>query len=302
MAEFYLLVLCVGWVFLLLGIRLIVLHKKAKTFMQIVDVYYPDPNKASDHISLSGFVLYHIAYFFRNVYVRGERLNPKGLLITFLSMIACVIANMLFLQFSVLIAIALGVILGAYIANSLHTRKIKTEFENTFPEALVILSGAISSGSNLTQALQDCSHSIDGVLSKELKLVTRSLSVGDDPAKVFAASFRRLPFSHYYFFLTTILVSMKSGAKIKEVLSRLSTALTKAKSMEKKKEAITSEVRMSSKITAAIPFCFLILMKFISPDNFDYIMHNPSGRYILYYFLTSEGIGMLIIMFLMRKL
>lgn len=276
--------------------------KNAQSFMEIIDISYPNLKNQNQRPPFSKIIWEKILHHFRNVYTPENGLVIKGFAIVCVCLFSCILINHLFLQFNIFLTILFGLFFGGYIVNTLDIKAIKNEFEKSFPEALVIIQGAVQSGNNITQALQDCANSIDGILAKEFKTIVKSLNVGDDPSKVFAQSYKRLPFGNYYFFLTSLLISIKSGAKIKEVLSRLSSATTKAKSMEKKKHAITSEVRMSSKITAAIPFGFLFLMKIISPDNFEYIMHDPSGRYILYYFLTSEAIGMAIILFLMRKI
>ncbi|MDO7253122.1 type II secretion system F family protein [Helicobacter cappadocius] len=276
--------------------------KNIQSFMGIIDLSYPNLKSQKQKTSITKLIWQKNIWYFRNVYTRENGLIIKGFTIVCICLLLCILSNHLFLQFNIFLVILFGIFLGGYIANILHIKTIKNDFEKNFPEALVIIQGAVQSGNNITLALEDCANSINGVLADEFKTIVKSLNVGDDPSKIFANSYKRLPFGNYYFFLTSLLVSIKSGAKIKEVLSRLSSSTTKAKSMEKKKNAITSEVRMSSKITAAIPFAFLILMKFISPDNFEYIMNDPSGRYILYYFLTSEAIGMGIILFLMRKI
>lgn len=242
------------------------------------------------------------ASLFENIYTKADGIKRQGAITLIICVVLMLVINALFLNFNVLLPIVLGVGLGIYMANFLHARAVKEDFERNFPEALVILNGAISAGSNINQALKDCADAIEGVLHKELKMIVRSLEIGDDAQKVFEASYKRLPFKSYYFFLTALSVSLNSGARLKEILSRLASSTTKAKAIEKKKDAMTSEARMSSKITAAIPFVFLFAMKFISPENFEFIMHDDRGRYILYYFLGSECIGMLIIMFLMRKI
>lgn len=302
MIIFFILTGLCGAYLLIRSIRRIRLMKNIDRFMEYVDVACPSLKDEKSKISLIQKLILKIRWHFRNVYSAENGIDTKGIVITAISVAVFVLGNYFFLGLNVFLVFLIGLFFGGYVANAIQIRLLRNEFEKSFPEALVILSGAISSGNNIVQALQDCSTSLEGVMAKEFKLIVKSLNVGDDPSKVFAQSYQRLPFMNYYFFLTSLLVSMKSGAKIKEVLSRLSSATTKAKAMEKKKNAITSEVRMSSKITAAIPFAFLILMKFISPDNFDYIMNNPSGRYILYYFLISEGIGMAIVLFLMRKI
>ncbi|PAF43369.1 type II secretion system F family protein [Helicobacter sp. 11S03491-1] len=302
MIIFFIFTILSGTIFLIYSIYSIWILKNTQKFMELIDISYPNLKDKEQKASLFQILMQKLIWHFRNVYDPQKGIILKGFLTTFISMLILVGLNRIFLQFNIFLVILIAIFFGAYLANVLYMRAIKNEFEKNFPQALIVISGAISSGNNITQALQDCAGSMEGILANEFKIIVRSLNMGDDPTKVFGQSYQRLPFENYYFFLTSLLVSIKSGARIKEVLSRLSTATTKAKSMEKKKNAMTSEVRMSSKITAAIPFAFLILMKFISPDNFDYIMHDPQGRYILYYFLISEGIGMGIILFLMRKL
>ena len=42
-------------------------------------------------------------------------------------------------------------------------------------------------------------------------------------------------------------------------------------------------------------------MKYLSPENFDFIINDPTGQLILYYVIASECIGMLIIWLLLRR-
>ncbi|PAF45751.1 type II secretion system F family protein [Helicobacter sp. 11S02629-2] len=244
----------------------------------------------------------YLSAFFKGVYEKGSGFKSKGIIILIISIIAFYVANAVFLNFNKLLVLVVAVIFGAYLARTFYLKAVIKDYENTFPEALVLINGAISSGNNISQALKDAEMQIHGVLKQEFSTISKGLNVGDDPARIFEASYKRLPFKSYYFFLTSLLVSLQSGARLKEILGRLSMANQRAKAIEKKKNAMTSEARMSSKITAAIPFIFLFLMKFISPENFDFVMHNDEGRYILYYFLGSEFLGVLIILFLMRKI
>lgn len=240
--------------------------------------------------------------FLRNIYTSSEGFKKSGLIALSITFAIIMTINAFFLNFNSILVAIFAFLIGVLVVNKLHQKAITDDFEKNFPELLVVLNGAISAGANVTQALSDSANSIDGILGREIKLIVKSLSIGDDMQKVFDLSYTRLPFKSYYFFLTALSVSLNSGAKLKEILSRLSSSVTKAKAMEKKKNALTSEARTSSKITAAIPFAFLFLMKFISPENFDFILHDEHGRYILYYFLGSEFIGMIIILFLMRKI
>lgn len=228
--------------------------------------------------------------------------DKEGIIITALISLVLLALNALFLDFNPFFVILCSICISLYFIHISRKKRTIQDFEKNFPELLVVLNGAISAGNNLHQALSDCANSIDGVLQKELKTISRSLDIGDDITKVFEESYKRLPFRDYYFFLTSLSVSLNSGAKLKEILNKLAVSSTKAKAIEKKKETVTAEARMSAKIVALIPFIFLLILKFISPENFDFIIHDEKGRYILYYFLGSELLGVLTVMFLMRKI
>lgn len=295
---FYIFILIFAFLSLFYSIKSLVLINKINKYNEILNLSLPETKEKKNDILLS--IKFKLLDFFSASYDNGFK--SRGILILLICAIIFLILNSIFLKFNVFLVFLLALIIGAKIGKKIEFRQISNEFEKTFPEALVILNGAVSSGSNITKALEDVSKTITGVLSHELKTIVKGLEIGDEPSHVFMQSYKRLPFDNYYFFLTSLLVSLKSGARLKEILSRLSQSINQAKAMQRKKLAMTSEARMSSKITAAIPFAFLFLMKFINPDNFDYILNDPSGRYILYYFLGSEFIGMLMLMFLMRKI
>lgn len=240
-------------------------------------------------------------------YIELFRLRQRKVLIRNLAllvgiMVGVQILNKYVFHQSVFIVSGVSFVLALIIIERVERSVLRSSFQRVFPEALTVINGAISSGSSIIQALSDCGEVMPEPLGEELSRISRRLNLGDSPERVFKSSCRRLPYKEYYFFTVAILVNMKSGAKLREVLLRLGKTVSNAKAMESKKKAMTSEVRMSSKITAIIPFIFLFALQYLSPINFDYVMYNPDGRYILYYFLGSEAVGMMIVMFLMRKI
>ena len=118
---------------------------------------------------------------------------------------------------------------------------------------------------------------------------------------VFEDSYGRYPYKEFYFFITIVRTNLIKGGQIREVISRLGRVIADSNKMEKKKKAMTSEARMSAMIVACFPIAFFLFMQFTMPDNFDFLINDPSGRYILYYVFGSELFGMGIIWWLMRK-
>ncbi|WP_050514306.1 type II secretion system F family protein [Aeromonas finlandensis] len=180
-------------------------------------------------------------------------------------------------------------------------RAARRYFDDHFPEVLSIMTAAISSGASIHEGLKRCGVDITGPLGAEFNRIVRRLNVGEDPDKVFADAWNTFNYKEFYFFSTVMLVSIKRGGQLKLLITRLSRIVSDAKTMERRRNSLTSEARMSAKIVAAIPIGFLFLMKFTMPDNFDFIMNSDSGRFILYYMIGSVSIGIGIISFLIKR-
>ncbi|WP_241592417.1 type II secretion system F family protein [Rosenbergiella epipactidis] len=226
----------------------------------------------------------------------------KRLVIPLLFVIVVEAMNLKFLHFpSVPIAIVLTPV--SYIFwYKLLLKKRKKVFEVDFTESISSINGAISSGRTFLQAMDDYSRNNSNKLAKEFGIITRRLNFGDSPEVVFLDSWKVYPYKEYYFFIVAILLNINSGGRLREVLGKLQRSLANNTAMEKKMLTLTSEMRMASKITGAIPFFFLILLKFISEDNFNFIFEDPRGNMLLYYLLGSVGFGTIVIKFLMRKI
>lgn len=179
-------------------------------------------------------------------------------------------------------------------------KKKRKIFNEDFMAALTSVGGAVSSGRTFIQAMADYALLSDSSLAREFGTISRRLNMGENAEQVFNESWKRFPYSEYYFFIVAILLNLHSGGKLKDVLMKLQRSIASGVATEKKMLAMTAEMRMATKITGAIPFIFLILTKFISEENYDYILNDPTGNYIIYYLLGSELLGIIIVKFLMR--
>lgn len=194
------------------------------------------------------------------------------------------------------IIIAFGVIM---LFQWLKQREYKA-FNQAFPDALNMLSSAVSSGESLVHAIRYVGETMTGSVGEEFKRISDRLQIGESPDQVFNKSCQRFPYRNFYFFVITIRANMNHGGQLKDIISRLNRLMFNGRTIEKKKLALTSEARGSAKIVAAIPFLFLVFMQFITPDNFEFIMFHEAGRPVLYYMLISEFIGLGIIWLLMK--
>lgn len=231
----------------------------------------------------------------------GSLNDMKGGIGSLLIAILIIIANIIWFRFSLIFLIP-TIIVSLFVAQIRIGRMLhKRYFENTFPEALAVINASVSSGNSIYQALKRCGDKIDGNMGKLFRQIVSRIDLGEDPERVLNDSWEIYPYKEFYFFIMVILVSLQRGGQLRELMTRLSRIIHESKNTDKKKASMTSEARTSAKIVALIPLLFFIGMKYISPQNFDFVISDPSGRLILYYVIGSELIGISIIWLLLRK-
>ncbi|WP_175354391.1 type II secretion system F family protein, partial [Vibrio breoganii] len=142
----------------------------------------------------------------------------------------------------------------------------------------------------------------DNDVGKEFKDISDRMRLGESTEAIFERSCKRFPYPPFLFFVITIRANMERGGQLKSVLGKLIRVLVEARNLDKKKMAMTSEARISAKIVGAIPFCFMFLLNWINPEDLEFVLFHPDGRWILYYLLISEGTGMFIVWWLVRSI
>lgn len=206
-----------------------------------------------------------------------------------------------FLRGNIYIVVCIFVLGGLFLGLKYLEIRREKEFDETFPVALNMLTSAVSSGESLTQAISYVGRTLDGRVAHEFNNMAKRLQLGEPPEEVFRKACARLPYHMFFFFVMTLRANMERGGQLRDIIQRLNRLMFNIRSVEKKKYALTAEARMSVKIVAAIPFIFLFIMRFLSPDNYEFVMTNPDGRILLYYMLASEAIGIGIVWRLMHN-
>lgn len=176
----------------------------------------------------------------------------------------------------------------------------KKRFQDNFPNALNILSGALSSGQSVVHAFEYVGTQLNNEVGKEFTKMSERLLIGEDPDGVLARSAIAFPYVEYFFFVATIRINLSRGGQLREVINRINRIMFEARAIDKKKNALTSEARSSAKIIAALPIIFLLVLKFTSPENYNFVMFEEGGKPIFYYVLISESIGFFLIYMILK--
>lgn len=233
-----------------------------------------------------------------------QLLNPnpalKLLMFFLISAIAVYFINDFFLQQTYwIVLLFLQPLLFVVFIVKLRAHKT-AKFQSNFPDALNILSGALSAGQSIVHAFEYVGKQLDNDVGYEFKFMAERLLIGEDPDEVLARSAASFPYVEYFFFASTIRINLSRGGQLKEVINRINRIMFDARAVDKKKNALTSEARSSAKIIAALPVIFLLILKFTSPENYNFVMFEEGGKPIFYYVVISELIGFFCIWMILR--
>lgn len=214
---------------------------------------------------------------------------------------ALLYVNSEFLQFDNVIVLVVGIISTIYILYMRQVKKSRRDFERDFSEALNIINSSVRVGRPVMQGFEECAQRINSDFGQEFRRILMRLDIGDDPERVFMEAYKRYPYSEFFSFVITVLINMKGGGQVSEVMSRLTQLISASKTLDRKKIAMTAEARMSVKVLVIIPVFFFFFLKFLAPENFEILVGTDAGRCILYYAFGSIIFGLFLVWSMMNK-
>lgn len=208
--------------------------------------------------------------------------------------------NQQFLHFDHYWLPTISLVFGFFFGWQSLVNKRRKDFEMTFPDALNMMMSAVAAGESVTKSIGYVGKTLDNDIGRVFLHMSEHLQLGESPEQVFKRACKKVPYPAFLFFIVTIRANMTRGGQLKSVMARLIRVLVDARTLEKKKMAMTSEARLSAKVVAIIPVLFMCLLNYINPGDVDFILTDPKGRLVLYYVLCSEFIGLFIVWLLVR--
>lgn len=234
-------------------------------------------------------------------YLASNYKNPPHIILPILSMVISYTINNVWINTHYFIVLTVNLI-GMILLQIKYSRaKHHSLFKQDFPEVLLMINMAASSGASINHVLERCGKEIIGPLGQELGLIVRRLNLGESPETVFYDSYQRFYYPEFYFLVTIILLNIQQGGQLKELTLRLSQIIAKKKTTEQKKVVMTAQIRMSINIISIMPILFSFLLYLLDPATIAFVWQHPVGKFIFYYIIASEAIGIFIIRKMLAK-
>ena len=189
-----------------------------------------------------------------------------------------------------LIIFVLLIVLPWWAYKQMRKKRLK-KFEKQLPDVLVMISGALASGSSLNMALQSVMLEQEAPISQEFMLFVREHRIGVEFDTSLRNMERRIPLIDFKMFTAAMRISREVGGDLGEVLSTLAETLRRKSSMEGKIEALTAQGRMQGIVMTGLPILLGALLFFLEPQAMGQLFTTPMGWGLLSVIVVMEVLG-----------
>ncbi len=160
-----------------------------------------------------------------------------------------------------------------------------------FPDALLMLAGALRAGSSLSSALEHVAREVTGACGQEFGLVLRELRLGVSLDTALESLSKRIGLAPVTLSVAAMRIANASGGGLAEALERSAATLRQTLAIEAKIRALTSQGKLQALIVGALPALLLLILMKLEPREVALLYSTRLGWATLVVILALEAAG-----------
>lgn len=179
--------------------------------------------------------------------------------------------------------ITLPLLAGFFFPNFMYFykyRKYRSNLENDFLQAVIIMNNAFKSGRSISQAVDIVAKELDGTMALEFKKMALELSFGLGVEVVFKRFSERVNLEEAKYLTASISILNKTGGNIIKVFSSIEKTLFSKKKLKLEMMSLTGASRIIVYILIAVPIFFILFISFVNPTYFVPLITTKLGYII----------------------
>jgi len=172
----------------------------------------------------------------------------------------------------------------------LHRRR-RQKLTAQLPDSVMLLAGALRSGSSVLQALSYAAHETPAPLGPELEWLLREQRLGLGLDRALNNLEERLNLEEFKLIVAAIRIAQETGGNLAETLERLGETLRRKAVLEGKIDALTAQGRLQGWVMALLPMVVALALTVIEPDAMRPLYQTWQGVLFGGVLLMFEGLG-----------
>ena len=182
-----------------------------------------------------------------------------------------------------LVGVGAGLIAGSlplfYVRHRKRQRTLR--FEEQFPDALDMLTGALRAGLALTGAIQVVAEEAPDPVGKEFRVLFEENRLGVDMRHAVKMLAERVDSTEARLFATALILQRETGGNLAEILDGTAAVIRDRFRILRDVRTMTAQGRMSGLILTLLPLSLVGIIMVIAPDYLRGLAADPVGRYLI---------------------
>ncbi|HEX7177344.1 MAG TPA: type II secretion system F family protein [Pyrinomonadaceae bacterium] len=178
-------------------------------------------------------------------------------------------------------------------------KRIHAFLEN-LPDALELMSRALSAGHAFTEALHMVSTEMPEPIATEFSKTYEEQNLGLSLKLALDNLADRMPLLDLRLCITAILIQRETGGNLAEILEKVSHTIRERFRILEDLKTLTTSSRMSAWILCGLPIGVAMMVTYLNPDYMSVLWTDPRGHQLIAVACAMQIIGMLFVRKILR--
>jgi len=169
------------------------------------------------------------------------------------------------------------------------------EFLEHLPEALELISRALSAGHACSEALHMVSTEMPDPIAGEFRKTYEEQNLGLSLKLAMENLTQRIPLLDLRMCVTAVLIQRETGGNLAEILEKVAYTIRERFRIMGDLKTLTTSSRISAWLLCGLPIFVAIAVTIMNPDYMSVLWKDPRGHYLIAAALFMQITGMLIV-------
>ncbi|MDQ3817039.1 MAG: type II secretion system F family protein [Acidobacteriota bacterium] len=215
-------------------------------------------------------------------------------------LLAGLAASMITISLLVIIACALFGAMIPFVHVFWTRRKRLNKFLEHLPDALELMSRALSAGHAFSEALHMVSIEMPEPISKEFRKTYEEQNLGLSLKLALENLTQRIPLLDLRLCVTAVLIQRETGGNLAEILEKVAYTIRERFRILGDLKTLTTSSRLSAWLLCGLPVGVALAVTAMNPEYMSILWKDPRGHKLIYIAVFLQITGMLIVRKILR--
>ena len=174
-------------------------------------------------------------------------------------------------------------------------RKRFNQFLENLPDALDLISRALSAGHGFSEALHMVSSEMPDPIAMEFRKTYEEQNLGLSLKLALENLAQRIPLLDLRMCITAVLIQKETGGNLAEILEKVAHTIRERFRIMGDLKTLTTSSRMSAWLLCALPIFVALAVTVMNPEYMSVLWKDPRGHYLIAAAMFMQITGMLIV-------